>query len=54
MAVMCWKCIELDRRIGHLRRMMEQLSDPLTIEAANKMIEEMEAEKAKLHPEPGK
>ena len=48
---MCWKCAELDRRIDHLRRMVEQLYDPPTTEAANQMIEEMEAEKAKLHPE---
>jgi hypothetical protein len=31
--------------------MVEQLSDPGTTEAASQMIEEMEAEKAKLHPE---
>jgi hypothetical protein len=51
MAVMCWKCTELDRRIGHLRKMVEH---SVATEAANKMIEEIEAKKAKLHPEPGK
>ena len=48
---MCDKCIELDRRMDHLRKMVEQLRDPRTTDAANKMIEEMEATKAKLHPE---
>jgi len=33
--------------------MIEQLADPGTIEAANKLIEEMEATKP-LHPEPEK
>jgi hypothetical protein len=50
-AIMCWKCAELDRRIDHLRRMVEQVSDTMTIEAAKQMVEKMEAEKAKLHPE---
>jgi hypothetical protein len=50
-AGMCWKCAELDRKIEHLKWMIEQLADPPTHKAANDMIEEMEAEKAKLHPE---
>lgn len=47
---MCDKWDEIDRRIGHLRKMMEQLENPGTIEAANKLIEEMEATKP-LHRE---
>jgi hypothetical protein len=43
---MCEKCAELDRKIVHLRRMVEQLADPRTINAAKNMIKEMEAEKA--------
>ena len=50
---MCDKCLEVDRRIGLLKRMIEQLADPGTIEAANKLIEEMEATKP-LHSEPEK
>jgi len=49
---MCDKCIELERRIGHLKRMMERFEDPGTVEAANKLIEQMEARKAALHSEP--
>jgi len=49
---MCDKCAELDRRIGHLRKMIELLEDPGTVEAANKLIEQMEATKATFHREP--
>jgi hypothetical protein len=48
---MCNKCTELDRRIGHLKKMIEQLEDLETVEAAHKLIEEMQARKAALHPE---
>jgi len=48
---MCDKCLEVDRRIGLLKKMIEHLADPGTIEAANKLIEQMEATKP-LHPEP--
>lgn len=51
---MCEKCDEIDRGIGHLRRMIEHLQDPGTLEAANKLIEEMEAKKVQLHREPEK
>jgi hypothetical protein len=49
---MCEKCIELDRRIDHLKRMMERFEDPETVEAGNKLIEQMEARKAAFHSEP--
>jgi uncharacterized small protein (DUF1192 family) len=50
-AAMCDKCTELDRRIGHLRKMIERLEDAAAVEAATKLIEEMDARKAALHPE---
>ena len=53
-ASMCEKCDEIDRGIGHLRRMIEHLEDMGTIEAANKLIEELEARKVQLHCEPEK
>jgi hypothetical protein len=46
--VMCEKYAELERKIVHLRRMVEQLTDPGTVNAARNMIREMEAEKAEL------
>jgi uncharacterized small protein (DUF1192 family) len=48
---MCDKCTELDRRIGLLKKMIERLEDSETVEAANGLIEEMQARKAALHPE---
>jgi hypothetical protein len=49
-AGMCAKCAELDRKIDHLRRMLEQVADPKTINAAIDLIRAMEAEKARYHP----
>lgn len=49
---MCEKCAEIDRRIGHIRTMIANLAAPDTVAAANKLIEEMEARKAQLHPKP--
>jgi hypothetical protein len=46
---MCEKCTELDRRIQHLKRMVEQLADQQTIAAASGMIKEMEDQKVRLH-----
>jgi hypothetical protein len=48
---MCEKCVEIDRRIGHLSKMIEHLADPQTVKASNTLIEELKAKKAKLHPE---
>jgi hypothetical protein len=48
---MCQKCIELDKRIGRLKRIAAQLLDPATVEAAAQLVAEMEAQKKALHPE---
>jgi hypothetical protein len=45
------KCVELDRRISDLRRMIAHLRDARTVEAANDMIAEMDAHKAAHHPQ---
>jgi hypothetical protein len=50
---MCNTCAELNRLIGHLR-VIEQLADAGTRDAATKMIDEKEAERAMLHPMPRK
>jgi hypothetical protein len=47
---MCEKCSELDAKIER-QKLAARLLDPPTIEGINKLIEEMEAEKARLHPE---
>jgi hypothetical protein len=48
---MCEKCIELDGKIEHYRKLAAALSDRLTIEGIADRIKEMEAQKAKFHPE---
>jgi hypothetical protein len=51
---MCDKCIELDRKINRYRQITERVLDPLLAEGVGKLIEQVEAEKAALHPEPQK
>jgi hypothetical protein len=48
---MCDKCAELDRRISLLKTMIENMADPSSVEAADRLIREMEAKKAEYHPE---
>ena len=50
-AGMCDQCDELDAKIERYRRIVEPVVDPLTKERVNKLIEDLKAEKAKLHPE---
>jgi hypothetical protein len=47
----CDKCVELDRKIEHYRRLVAQLHDPVTTERLGNLIETMEALKVALHPE---
>jgi len=48
---MCDKCEELDKKIEHYRNLMARVADPQTQEGVGKLIEEMQAQKAALHPE---
>jgi hypothetical protein len=48
---MCDKCQELEKKIERYRTLATRLFDQPTIEAINKLIEEMQA-KAGLHPSP--
>jgi hypothetical protein len=48
---MCEKCNELDAKIEHYQKLAARLLDPPMIEAINKLIEKMQAKKARLHPE---
>jgi hypothetical protein len=48
---MCYKCDELDGKVEHYRKLASGISDRLTIEGISERIREMEAQKAKLHPE---
>ena len=48
---MCEKCEELDERIEHYRYLMARVTDRRTNEGIGKLIEDMQAQKAALHPE---
>jgi hypothetical protein len=48
---MCDKCEEVNRKIEHYRILMSRIPDQLTNERVQKLIEDMQAEKAALHPE---
>jgi hypothetical protein len=48
---MCDHCIELDKKIAQFQKLAERVLDPLTVEGLGKLIEEMQAQKAALHPE---
>jgi hypothetical protein len=48
---MCDKCVELDSKIEHYRRLSAGITDQPTLDGIKKLIEEMNAQKAALHPE---
>jgi len=48
---MCDKCEEIGKTIERYRRIKERISDQQLIDAAQKLIDELEADKAALHPE---
>ena len=48
---MCDKCQDLVKKIERYRRLAFSINDRLTIDRFNQLIEDAEAEKAKLHPE---
>jgi len=48
---MCEKCIELDTKIEHYRRLSGLITDQPTLDAFKKLTEEMKSEKATLHAE---
>ena len=47
---MCEKCVELDERIEHYRSLAMQVMDDLMAEGIGKLIADLLAEKAGLHP----
>lgn len=47
---MCEKCVEIDLRIAHYRKINTPALDPLTRERLVEAISKFEAEKDKLHP----
>jgi hypothetical protein len=51
---MCDKCIEFDAKIEHYRYMARMLTDQPTLDAIQKLVEQMKADKVALHPEQAK
>jgi hypothetical protein len=48
---MCEKCIEIDGKIEHYRRLASRIDDQLILDGIKELIERMKAQKAALHPE---
>ena len=48
---MCDKCVELDGKIEHYKRVSASINDQLTIDRIKELVEQMEAQKAARHPE---
>jgi flagellar motility protein MotE (MotC chaperone) len=46
---MCDKCVE--NKIEHYERISDSINDQLTIDRIKKLVEQMKAQKAALHPE---
>jgi hypothetical protein len=48
---MCEICVELDDKIAHYQRLAYRVTDERTHDGIEKLIAEMKAQKAALHPE---
>ena len=48
---MCDECAKLDKKIDHYRTLMARVTDQFTNEGIGKLIEQMKAQKAALHPQ---
>jgi hypothetical protein len=48
---MCWKCQEIDLVILHYRTLGARVTDQLTLDGLQHLIDKLEAEKSALHPE---
>jgi hypothetical protein len=47
----CWKCEEIDKAILGYRRLSTRVTDSLTLEGLQQLIEKLEAEKKRMHPD---
>lgn len=47
---MCDKCVELDGKIKHYRRIASMVTDQLTLHRIKELIAQLESRKATLHP----
>jgi hypothetical protein len=51
---MCDECDKIDAKIAHYRKLVDPAMDALTRGFVATAIEDLKAEKAKLHPDKGK
>lgn len=49
--VMCEKCNELDDKIAHYKRLAVQITDKLTLDGIDQLINRLRSEKVDLHGE---
>lgn len=47
---MCEKCVQIDAKIEHYRRMSASITDLQTLQGIETLIAEMEFQKRALHP----
>ena len=48
---MCDKCVELDDKIEHCKRISASMTDRLTLDRTKELVAQLETQKAALHPE---
>jgi hypothetical protein len=48
---MCERCVELEGKIEHYRRLMSGITDQATLDGIKELIERMKTQKAALHPD---
>jgi len=48
---MCWKCQEIDNVIARYRMLIARVTDQQTLEGLELLIEKLEAEKKRMHPD---
>jgi hypothetical protein len=48
---MCEKCAEIDKRIERFKSIVHRFTDPEMVEGLTHRIDELEAQKAALHPD---
>jgi hypothetical protein len=48
---MCDECTKLDKKIEHYRKILLAIGDQLTVERIKALVEDLQAQKAALHPD---
>lgn len=48
---MCSKCEQIDEKVAHYSRLLSHITDKIARDGIVGLLEEMNAEKAALHPE---